>query len=185
MKDHLEVNNNFSKILRQFPKITYAGNKALRTKAKRVNFKDGVRIGKRLVAVLKKYKIMTGRGRGLAAPQIGIAKTVFVTFLDDTFEIYINPRIIRRSKEKNLYRESCISSATLSADVVRPRKITLIYSDLRGMRKEIIAEGFLARLLQHEHDHLHGILSIDISEPGSIEYTTKKFTREKLRVVRP
>jgi len=165
------------------PEIVFAHDPALRTKTREVDYMRGLVIGNHLIEVLKKYRDVTGVGRGLAAPQVGENASVFVTYVQDTPKIYINPRIIKKSKEQNLFREGCLSCAPLWADVKRPVSITIEYTDEYGNFNIQVADGFLARLLQHEYDHLEGIVNIDIAEYGSIEYMLNDPTKEQLRTV--
>lgn len=165
------------------PEIVYDGHPVLRQKAEHVEFQQGVAIGMFLIDVLKKHREATGVGRGLAAPQIGENKAVFVTFVEDNFQIYINPRILRKSPEQNLYKEGCLSCAPLWGDVKRSRAISLEYVDEYGNFNIKEYDGFMARLLQHEYDHLEGVLNVDVAEPGTVEVMNSDPFLEKLRDV--
>ena len=165
------------------PEIVYDGHEVLRQKTEDVGLEQGIVIGNFLSKVLKKHREVTGMGRGLAAPQIGENKSVFVTFVDDKFQIYINPRMIKRSDNKNLYKEGCLSCVPMWADVKRSRSITLEYTDEYGNFNIKEYDGFMARLLQHEYDHLEGILNVDIAEPGTLEEMNSDPFLEKLRDV--
>ena len=163
------------------PEIVYDGHEVLRKKTEDVTLEQGIVIGNFLIKVLKKYREVTGIGRGLAAPQIGENKSVFITFVDDKFEIYINPRIVDKSENKNLYKEGCLSCAPMWGDVKRSRSIIMEYTDEYGNFNIKKYDGFMARLLQHEYDHLEGILNIDIAEPGTVEVMNSDPFLEKLR----
>ncbi len=163
--------------------IVKVGNPVLREKTIDADFRQGVVIGHFLIKVLKEYREKTGRGRGLAAPQIGENKSVFVTFVEDNFQIYINPKIIKKSQEQNLYREGCLSCAPMWGDVKRSKNITMEYTDEHGNFNIKEYDGFIARLLQHEYDHLDGILNIDIAEAGTVEVMNSDPFLEKLRDV--
>ncbi|MES2623537.1 MAG: peptide deformylase [Patescibacteria group bacterium] len=180
MKNNIQ---NIEKVLEFCPEIVYAGHPVLRTKASEVGLTQGIVIGNFLIKVLAKYREVTGVGRGLAAPQIGENSAVFVTYVNDVYKIYINPRILKSSKELCLYREGCLSCAPMCADVKRPKNITLEYTDEYGNFNIIEADGVFARLLQHEYDHIEGILNIDIAEQGSIEVMVDNPLEEKLRDV--
>ena len=123
-----------------------------------------------LVTTLSQLRQSLGLGRGLAAPQIGIAKRIIVTFLDDTFQVYINPEIVDRSAASGLYPEMCLSAMPLSANVIRPWEIRVTYYDLDGSRRIISASPILSRILQHEIDHLDGILFTDRADPRTIRF---------------
>lgn len=178
-----DILDTLQKVVTECPEIVYASNPVLRSKTIEVDFKRGYVVGQYLITVLKKYRALTGIGRGLAAPQIGEDAAVFVTYIEDKFKIYINPRIIKKSTEQNLYREGCLSCAPMWADVKRSATITIEYTDEHGNFNIQEADGFLARLLQHEYDHLEGILNIDIAERGSIEYIVNDPLQEKIRLV--
>jgi len=109
----------FLQVLRKFPEFRYLGDPILREKTKTVLLKEGIRIGHKLGKILIQYRKIAGIGRGLAAPQIGISKSVFVTYLDDEVQIYVNPKIVSSSNSKNLYRELCLSCGTMWADTKR------------------------------------------------------------------
>lgn len=133
--------------------------------------------------MLLRYREIAGFGRGLAAPQIGLGKSVFVTFVADQFKTYINPTVKESSGACNLYREACLSCGYLSVDVKRPESVVVEYTNEEGGRETVSADGFLARLLQHEHDHLKGVVNIDRAEYGSINLATNNPLEEKIREI--
>lgn len=105
-------------------------------------------------------------GIGLAAPQVGVLKRVVVLDIEredtKTGPLFMaNPEIIDASDEDASYEEGCLSVPEHYSDVVRPAKVTVRYLDREGKTQEIAAEGLLATCLQHEIDHLDGILFID------------------------
>jgi peptide deformylase len=104
-------------------------------------------------------------GIGLAAPQVGVQRRAFVADLGeegDRRPLYvINPEIVWRSAETATAEEGCLSLPQQYGEVTRPTAIRLRHQDLAGESREIEAEGLLARCLQHEVDHLDGILFID------------------------
>jgi len=109
------------------------------------------------------------KGRGLAAPQIGETKRMFV--MDATWkegqpapQVFVNPEIVAVSDETELDEEGCLSLIGIPCLVWRPLEVTLRWQDLAGARHEDRFEGFAARCVQHERDHLDGILCIDYSE---------------------
>ena len=105
-------------------------------------------------------------GIGLAAVQIGVPLRVVTMDLakkDDEKEpqVFINPEITWVSEDKSAYDEGCLSIPEYYEEVERPAKVRVKYSDLDGKQHEIEAEGLLATCLQHEIDHLTGVLFVD------------------------
>jgi peptide deformylase len=104
-------------------------------------------------------------GIGLAAPQVGVLRRAFVADLgreDERAPIYlINPEIIARSETVNVAEEGCLSLPKHFGDVTRYDQVRVRYLDREGATQEIEADGLLARCLQHEIDHLNGILFVD------------------------
>jgi peptide deformylase len=101
-------------------------------------------------------------GVGLAAPQIGEKKRIFITKIPgDILRIFINPDIIQTSQELESYEEGCLSIPGVWANVIRPAEISIQAWDIKGKIFRISAEEILARVIQHEFDHLNGILFID------------------------
>ena len=164
--------DGFREILDKFPDVRYAGDPILRQIVQPVSLEEGIGLGKKLGEVLKRYRKAVRYGRGFAAPQIGESKAVFVTFADDQLQIFINPKIIKRSKETNYYRELCLSSGVMAADTQRPVWIVMVWTDEHGQTHQEKITGFLARLYQHEEAHLRGKLNLDETVPGGIEFAT-------------
>ncbi|NLW16340.1 MAG: peptide deformylase [Firmicutes bacterium] len=103
-------------------------------------------------------------GVGLAAPQIGISKQIVVIDADESGLLeLVNPEIVA-SEGEELDIEGCLSVPKTYGEVKRASKVKVVAQDRFGERIEIEAEGLLARALQHEIDHLHGILYIDKAE---------------------
>ncbi|MDD2731620.1 MAG: peptide deformylase [Candidatus Pacebacteria bacterium] len=104
------------------------------------------------------------RGVGLAAPQVGVSKRMIVINLDfmksGVFEV-INPKIIRKSKEEEIGEEGCLSFPNVFLEIKRSKEVEVIGLDRYGRKFEMKAEGILARIFQHEIDHLDGILFFD------------------------
>lgn len=106
-------------------------------------------------------------GVGLAAPQVGVSLRIVVIDIshdeEDRMEpLYlINPEIIWKSEEKNICEEGCLSVPDQKAEVERFAAVKIKYVDYHGQQKELLAEDFLAIAVQHELDHLDGILYID------------------------
>jgi peptide deformylase len=105
-------------------------------------------------------------GIGLAAPQIGISKRVIVVDIAQENEPkaalrMVNPELVWVSDEDATYEEGCLSVPEHYADVVRPAEIRVRYLDQDGKQQELQANGLLATVIQHEMDHLDGVLFID------------------------
>jgi peptide deformylase len=126
-------------------------------------------------------------GIGLAAIQIGVAKRMLVIDLskegeDKKPQIFINPEVLTFSDERSVYEEGCLSIPDYYAEVERPAKIAIKHIDLDGKEQMLDAEGVLATCLQHEIDHLNGVLFIDHISRLKREMVIKKFTKAaKLR----
>lgn len=113
--------------------------------------------------VAKMFETMKlGKGVGLAAPQVGLAQRLFVVQIEgDTPRVFINPEIVQTSLELESFEEGCLSIPGVYADLDRPSGIKVQAWNERGRRFVLEAEGFLARVIQHELDHLNGILFTD------------------------
>lgn len=111
-------------------------------------------------------------GVGLAAPQVGISRRmVWVQRLDKEakpFEIYVNPTIVRRSEQTEIGWEGCLSISAGYGQVRRAVWVELQWQTLDGSRVRERIEGFVAVIVQHELDHLDGVLFIDRKEPGEL-----------------
>ncbi len=121
--------------------------------------KDDLRLIRDMLDTVKKAK-----GVGLAAPQISKNLNVALIYLEEAEIppfVIINPKITARSKEMATLDEGCLSMPGVFGAVERPRKITMEAYDLKGKKFTISDDTFLARVLQHEIDHLHGELIID------------------------
>lgn len=107
-------------------------------------------------------------GIGLAATQVGAMKRICVVDVTDKKNgeeprpmVLVNPDITWRSEDAEAAEEGCLSLPSHYADVIRPRSVRVRYLDLEGAEQEVAADGLLARCLQHEIDHLDGVLFID------------------------
>ena len=127
-------------------------------------------------------------GIGLAAPQVGVSKRILVLDVEQPEDggrgkplHFINPEITWSSDELNVYNEGCLSIPGQYAEVERPKKIRLKYLDREGKAQELEADGLLATCLQHEMDHLNGILFVDhlsTLKRDMVMRKLKKFTRD-------
>lgn len=117
-------------------------------------------------------------GVGLAAPQIGRAERFFVLMADDGVRrVFVNPQIISTSQEVCEFEEGCLSLPGFSENIVRPEKITVQALNERGRPFTLEAEGFLARIIQHEYDHLDGIVYIDRGDPNYAAKVVEKMNK--------
>ncbi|MCG8479961.1 MAG: peptide deformylase [Spirochaetales bacterium] len=102
------------------------------------------------------------RGIGLAGPQVGHLQRLFVVHVpDDEPRVFINPRIVAASPDEGDYEEGCLSIPGVYAEVRRPMEITVEAWDERGTAFRRDFDGMLARVIQHEYDHIEGVLFLD------------------------
>ncbi len=128
-------------------------------------------------------------GIGLAAIQIGILKRLVVIDVSKDKEkknplFLINPIILKKSKETSIYEEGCLSLPGQFAEIERPAECLLSYIDLNGKKKELKANGLLATCIQHEVDHLDGILFIDYLSKLKKDMIIKKLVKHKKEIER-
>ena len=121
-------------------------------------------------------------GIGLAAIQVGILKRVVVVDIskDDQEKhplFFVNPEITYRSKETSVYEEGCLSLPGQFAEIERPAKCHLKYIDFNGKEKKLKADGLLSTCIQHEVDHLNGVLFIDYLSKLKKDMIIKKFIK--------
>jgi peptide deformylase len=126
-------------------------------------------------------------GIGLAAIQIGVTKRVITMDLskkDENHErhVFINPEILWKSEEKSGYEEGCLSIPEIYEEVERPSRVKVKYLDLDGSEHEIEATGLFATCLQHEIDHINGVLFIDYISKLKRDRIIKKFTKAAKKV---
>jgi peptide deformylase len=125
-------------------------------------------------------------GIGLAAIQVGVPKRVIVMDLakkDDPKEpmVFINPEVLWSSEEKATYEEGCLSIPEVHEDVERPARVKVKFLDLDGEHHEEEAEGLFATCIQHEIDHLNGVLFIDHISKLKRDRIIKKFSKAAKR----
>ncbi len=99
-------------------------------------------------------------GVGLAAPQVGVSKRIFVAEVEEKLYVLIDPQIVRRLGEETA-TEACLSIPGIAADVPRAAAVTVKAKSRRGRGMTVSASGLLARVFQHEIDHLDGVLFLD------------------------
>ena len=143
--------------------ILLLGNPVLRAKCEKVrSFSNGtgVRVIRDLSDTLADFKRKHGFGRGIAAPQIGETKRIIFINIDRPIALF-NPEIVKRSRAAMILWDDCFSFPDILVKVRRNVKVTVRFQDVEGTRHELLAEGGLSELLQHEIDHIDGILAID------------------------
>ena len=123
-------------------------------------------------------------GIGLAAIQIGVAKRILLIDLDQKEGkknpvAYINPKIVWASDETAVFEEGCLSVPEIWDDVERPARIRCEYLDRDGKAQVLEADGLLATCLQHEMDHLNGVLFIDHLSRLKKSMAVRKLTKAK------
>lgn len=164
-----------------FPIYKY-GSPILRKKAFSIDKGDNLReLTRNMMLTLKNAK-----GIGLAGPQVGILKNLFIIdtspMQEDgiiTFEKAIfNPIIVHYSDTDVFYKEGCLSIPDIHEEVIRPEKIEVRYQDENLDWQEEILDGVVGRIFQHEYDHLQGILFID-----KLSTLRKKLIKNKLRKI--
>lgn len=174
-------------------KVVQAGHPSLKKKNKKItNFRSAKikRLRKDLVDTMRKNGLI-----GIAAPQIAQNYMVFAThprntksrklFKMDKLRIYINPKIVSKSKTENLIYEGCgsVANADLFGPVLRAKEIEVQAFDEKGKKFRLKCDGILARVIQHEYDHLMGIEFIHkISDYSKVivgEYYRKSMRNSK------
>jgi peptide deformylase len=127
---------------------------------------------------LDMLETLSGRGVGLAAPQIGQSLRMFVTDVEgDKHRVFINPEILLTSQEQVTFEEGCLSLPKLYIDVLRPKAIKIQAWNEKGRPFTLEVDGFLARVIQHENDHLDGILFIDRLKPLKRDRALRQYSR--------
>lgn len=141
--------------------IRMFGDPVLRQRAREVEELDGALA--RFVSTM--YESMhAASGLGLAAPQVGVQKRIFTYDVGEGDTVMVNPEVVESSGEWS-YEEGCLSLPGFAFEIVRPRYVTLRGVDLDGDEVVIEADELLARVFQHELDHLDGKLMLDRLEP--------------------
>ena len=125
-------------------------------------------------------------GIGLAAIQVGVAKRVIVIDINRDKDkeprnpmYFVNPEILWKSEDKFTYEEGCLSLPNQFAEIDRPRQCHVKHLDYNGQPQELKAEGLLSTCIQHEIDHLEGILFIDYLSKLKKEMIIKKLSKQK------
>jgi peptide deformylase len=152
--------------------IRLFGDPVLRQRATEIENVDGslVRLAEDMIQTM-----YDAPGVGLAAPQVGVQRRLFVYDVGDGPFAVVNPEIVESSGEW-LYQEGCLSIPGLSWDLLRPKEVHLRGFDLDGDEIDVEADELLARCFQHEMDHLNGVLIV--------ERLDADIRREAMRVLR-
>ena len=161
-------------------------NKILRQKSSNVEKVDS-EIQKLMDDMLE--TMYAAPGKGLAAIQVGVPKRVIVLDIAKKDEpkspmYFVNPEILKKSSNDSIYEEGCLSVPGQFAEIVRPEKCLVRYLDYYGQSKELQAEGMLATCIQHEIDHLEGVLFIDYLSKLKKSMIVKKLSKQKKELER-
>lgn len=160
-----------------YPIVVY-GNQILKRKAEPVDFgTDLSELAKDMYETLKAAK-----GIGLAAPQIGKGIRFFIVDgrpleeeeMQDFVKVFINAEIIEETGKMWDFEEGCLSIPGIRAEVARPERLVIRYYDENWEEKEEIYDGMKARIIQHEYDHIEGILFTDYLTPLKKRMLKKK-----------
>ena len=126
--------------------------------------------------------MIEAEGVGLAAPQVGRNIRMFVLIADDDVRrVFINPQIIKTSSEVGDYDEGCLSIPQVYETITRPVRVTVQALNEKGRPFTLDADGLLARIIQHEYDHLDGILYIDRGDKDFAQKTEAQFKKRAER----
>ena len=166
------------------------GDPVLKQKAEKINLSQ---INELKLLIRDLWDTMyNAKGVGIAAPQIGVSKAVFVAdfsfFKDEEnfFEeelinmkqVFINPIIVKEKGEDFTYPEGCLSIPNISENVVRKSSLKINFLDESLVMQEMECSGIIARVIQHEYDHLQGILFTD-----KLSYKKRKYLKEELNLI--
>ncbi|HZK20445.1 MAG TPA: peptide deformylase [Treponemataceae bacterium] len=160
-------------------RVVILGENVLRQKALPVeNIDDDFRllINEMFITMQKE------NGIGLAGPQINDSRRFFTILLDDgVHRVFVNPQIMGTSEKICVYEEGCLSIPGEYQDITRPEKVKVQAFDEKGKSFVLDADGILARAIQHEYDHLNGVLYIDRADEEFREKVIEKFKRRAQR----
>jgi len=157
-------------------RIITLGNELLKQKSKIITDFNG-QITEHAMLM---FEILTrSNGIGLASVQIGDLRQIFVVSIPrDKPRIFINPEIIETSLEQEVYEEGCLSIPGINADVTRPYYVKVQAWNEKGKPFTIQAEDLLARVIQHEIDHLNGFLFVDRLHPDKKQKLIKLYNKK-------
>ena len=137
--------------------IRLEGDPILRKKSKKIDVID-----ERIISLAEDMveTMVAEYGLGLAAPQVGVLRRIVVVLIDEQPVVMINPEIVNSDGEV-LDIEGCLSVPEMAGNVKRPQNVTVKFLNLKNAEIEYEAEGYIARAICHEIDHLNGILYVD------------------------
>jgi peptide deformylase len=162
--------------------ILTLGSDQLRQKAEKIDKinEDTAQLTREMFDMVKKDK-----GIGLAAPQIGICKRLFVVHIEGDIErVFINPSILETSQETAKVEEGCLSIPGVYADVIRSESVKIQAWNEKGKPFTLEASGLLSRVIQHEYDHLEGILFLDRLPEDKKEKILAKYEKKAQKGVK-
>ncbi len=156
--------------------IRLIGDPVLRQRAEEIGDVDGrlVRLAEDMVTTM-----YDAPGIGLAAPQVGVQKRLFVYDVGEGPQAVVNPEI-REARGEWAYDEGCLSIPGLAFELIRPKEVHLVGYDLEGNEVSIEADEVLARCFQHELDHLDGVLFIERLEEDDRKAAMKIIREQRL-----
>ena len=155
--------------------LVYVPDEVLVTKASPVKKIDEETksLAEQMIEAVQRYE-----GIGLAAPQVNVLTRMFIVYLrDDKPRVFINPEILGTSLEETVLEEGCLSIPGIYADVKRPVGVSVQAFDERGKPFTLNADGMLARVIQHEYDHLNGVLFTEHLSEGKRQRLMKKYQK--------
>lgn len=154
--------------------LTYP-NALLRATSEKIDTisEDVVAIARKMGEIMYEKK-----GVGLAAPQIGVLKQLIVFDEGDGLVALINP-VIKEVSGSDTMEEGCLCLPGISVDIERSQKVHVDAIDLNGKPVSIEADGFLARIFQHEIDHLNGVMIIDLLSKVKRDLVLKKYSKQQ------
>lgn len=159
--------------------IVKIGDEVLRTKCTPVKEFDSAF---KMITEAMLDSLEEAEGVGLAAPQVGISQRFFVVDIRDGKKyVFANPEILETSIEEGPYEEGCLSIPGVYHDVKRPLRVKVQARDENGKLFNLSADGLLARVIQHEYDHLEGKLFIDRLTPEEMEKTLRAYEKKQKR----
>ena len=143
------------------PIITGADNPLLRKKTKPLK-----EVTKKILTLIKNMEVTMkkAQGVGLAAPQVGENLRICIAMIDGKLTALISPEITKRSKEKVIGEEGCLSLPGIYLEIPRSVEISVTFLNTKGKKQERTLKDFDARVVQHEVDHLEGMLIVDYSK---------------------
>jgi len=158
--------------------IITLGDDLLRQKAKKI---DKIDDEIRALAVQMYEIIKRDKGIGIAGPQVGVMKRIFVVQIEGEEEgrVFINPSILETSVTTNKYEEGCLSIPGIYANVIRSEIIKIQAWNEKGRPFTMEASGLMARVILHEYDHLEGVLFLDHLPESKREKLIEKYEKSK------